>query len=82
MATFMDLLDTSISNVSRPHIAGGLGTSYDESTWVQSTCILVSIPEQEQQGIEPNKSVPQLAQQVKTIHEGQHRRLLRHHMSD
>jgi MFS transporter, DHA2 family, multidrug resistance protein len=32
MATFMELLDTSISNVSLPHIAGGLGTSYDEST--------------------------------------------------
>jgi hypothetical protein len=31
MATFMELLDTSISNVSLPHIAGGLGTSYDES---------------------------------------------------
>ena len=27
MATFMELLDTSISNVSLPHIAGGLGTS-------------------------------------------------------
>ncbi len=34
MATFMELLDTSISNVSLPHIAGGLGTSYDESTWI------------------------------------------------
>jgi hypothetical protein len=34
MATFMELLDTSISNVSLPHIAGGLGTSYDEATWV------------------------------------------------
>ena len=33
IATFMELLDTSISNVSLPHIAGGLGTSYDESTW-------------------------------------------------
>ena len=34
MATFMELLDTSISNVSLPHIASGLGTSYDESSWV------------------------------------------------
>lgn len=34
MATFMELLDTSISNVSLPHIAGGLGTSYDENTWI------------------------------------------------
>src|SRR5215475_1900710 len=34
IATFMELLDTSIANVSLPHIAGGLATSYDESTWV------------------------------------------------
>lgn len=34
MATFMELLDTSISNLSLPHIASGLGTSYDESTWI------------------------------------------------
>jgi DHA2 family multidrug resistance protein len=34
LATFMELLDTSISNVSLPHIAGGLGSNYDESTWV------------------------------------------------
>ena len=34
IATFMELLDTSIANVALPHIAGGLATSYDESTWV------------------------------------------------
>jgi len=34
LATFMELLDTAIANVSLPHIAGGLATSYDESTWV------------------------------------------------
>jgi DHA2 family multidrug resistance protein len=34
LATFMELLDTSIANVSLPHIAGGLATSYDEATWV------------------------------------------------
>src|SRR6266481_3052294 len=34
IATFMELLDTSIANVSLPHIAGGLGTSLDEATWV------------------------------------------------
>jgi DHA2 family multidrug resistance protein len=27
LATFMELLDTSIANVSLPHIAGGLGRS-------------------------------------------------------
>src|SRR6201981_740051 len=31
LATFMELLDTAIANVSLPHIAGGLATSYDES---------------------------------------------------
>src|SRR5690349_1160962 len=30
LATFMELLDTSIANVALPHIAGGLGTSLDE----------------------------------------------------
>jgi DHA2 family multidrug resistance protein len=34
LATLMDVLDTAIANVSLPHIAGGLATSYDESTWV------------------------------------------------
>src|ERR1700746_1210472 len=34
LATFMELLDTAIANVALPHIAGGLATSYDESTWV------------------------------------------------
>jgi DHA2 family multidrug resistance protein len=29
LATFMELLDTAIANVSLPHIAGGLATSYD-----------------------------------------------------
>src|SRR5258708_7882331 len=29
LATFMELLDTTIANVSLPHIAGGLPTSYD-----------------------------------------------------
>jgi DHA2 family multidrug resistance protein len=42
MATFMELLDTSISNVSLPHIAGGLGTSYDESTWVLSSYLVAN----------------------------------------
>ena len=29
LATFMELLDTSIANVSLPYIAGGLGRSFD-----------------------------------------------------
>src|SRR5271156_1440833 len=41
LATFMEVLDTSIANVALPHIAGGLGASYDEATWVIN-CYLVS----------------------------------------
>jgi len=42
LATFMELLDTSIANVSLPHIAGGLGTSYDESTWVLTSYLVAN----------------------------------------
>ena len=31
LATFMEVLDTSIANVALPHIAGGLGASADEA---------------------------------------------------
>jgi DHA2 family multidrug resistance protein len=34
MAAFMEVLDTSIANVALPHLAGDLGASNDESTWV------------------------------------------------
>jgi DHA2 family multidrug resistance protein len=36
LATFMEALDTSIANVALPHIAGSLGASQDESTWIIS----------------------------------------------
>jgi MFS transporter, DHA2 family, multidrug resistance protein len=42
MATFMELLDTSIANVSLPHIAGGLGTSLDEATWVLTSYLVAN----------------------------------------
>ncbi len=32
MAAFMEVLDTSIANVSLPHMAGTLGANYDQST--------------------------------------------------
>ena len=32
LATFMEVLDTSIANVALPHIAGNLSASADEST--------------------------------------------------
>jgi MFS transporter, DHA2 family, multidrug resistance protein len=34
LAAFLEVLDTSIANVALPYIAGGLGASYDDSTWV------------------------------------------------
>src|SRR6516162_8733088 len=40
IATFMELLDTAIANVSLPHIAGGLAVSYDESTWVLTSYLV------------------------------------------
>src|SRR5271167_4166407 len=41
LAAFMEVLDTSIANVALPHIAGNLGASEDQSTWVL-TAYLVS----------------------------------------
>src|SRR5438045_5994370 len=34
LATFMNVLDLSIANVSIPAISGGLGVSPDQGTWV------------------------------------------------
>lgn len=42
LATFMELLDTSIANVSLPHIAGGLGRSFDEVTWILTTYLVAN----------------------------------------
>ncbi len=42
LATFMELLDTAIANVSLPHIAGGLAVSYDESTWVLTSYLVAN----------------------------------------
>src|ERR1700722_1043350 len=40
MATFMEVLDTSIANVSLQHIAGGLSAGVDESTWVLTSYLV------------------------------------------
>jgi DHA2 family multidrug resistance protein len=40
MAAFMEVLDTSIANVALPHIAGSMGASNDESTWVLTTYLV------------------------------------------
>jgi DHA2 family multidrug resistance protein len=40
MATFMEVLDTSIANVSLQHIAGTMAASQDESTWVLTSYLV------------------------------------------
>jgi MFS transporter, DHA2 family, multidrug resistance protein len=40
LATFMEVLDTSIANVSLPHIAGNLSASQEESTWVLTSYLV------------------------------------------
>src|SRR5213082_304142 len=42
MATFMEVLDTSIANVSLPHIAGSLSAGQDESTWVLTSYLVAN----------------------------------------
>jgi MFS transporter, DHA2 family, multidrug resistance protein len=40
MATFMEVLDSSIANVSLPHIAGSLGATYTEAVWVLTSYLV------------------------------------------
>jgi len=40
LATFMEVLDSSIANVALPHIAGGLSAGQDESTWVLTSYLV------------------------------------------
>ena len=40
LATFMEILDTSIANVALPHIAGALSAGQDESTWVLTSYLV------------------------------------------
>jgi MFS transporter, DHA2 family, multidrug resistance protein len=40
MAAFMEVLDTSIANVALPYIAGSIGASNDESTWVLTSYLV------------------------------------------
>lgn len=47
IATFMELLDTTVVNVALPHIAGSLGAGQDESSWVLTSYLVanaVAIP--------------------------------------
>ena len=40
LATFMEVLDTSIANIALPHIAGSFGASSNESTWVLTSYLV------------------------------------------
>jgi DHA2 family multidrug resistance protein len=42
LAAFMEVLDTSIANVALPHIAGTLGASTDEGTWVLTSYLVAN----------------------------------------
>jgi DHA2 family multidrug resistance protein len=42
LATFMEVLDTTIANVALPHIAGSMGVSADESSWVVTTYLVAN----------------------------------------
>src|ERR1700744_6159241 len=40
LATFMEVLDTSVANVSLPHIAGNLSITTNEATWVLTSYLV------------------------------------------
>ncbi|MDH2383421.1 DHA2 family efflux MFS transporter permease subunit [Bradyrhizobium sp. CER78] len=40
LASFMEVLDTTIANVALPYIAGGMGVSEDEASWVVTTYLV------------------------------------------
>jgi len=42
IATFMEVLDTSIANVALPHIAGDLGASIDDANWVLTSYLVAN----------------------------------------
>src|SRR5512140_3410501 len=42
LSTFMEVLDTSVANVSLPHIAGNLSAGVEESTWVLTSYLVAN----------------------------------------
>ena len=42
LAPFMEILDTTIVNVSLPHIAGRLSASYDDATWTLTSYLVAN----------------------------------------
>src|SRR5436189_5464206 len=41
-ATFMEVLDTTVVNVSLPHIAGSLSATIDEATWALTSYLVAN----------------------------------------
>ncbi|MCB8878640.1 DHA2 family efflux MFS transporter permease subunit [Acidisoma cellulosilytica] len=42
IAAFMEILDTTIVNVSLPHIAGSVSASYDDATWTLTSYLVAN----------------------------------------
>ena len=42
LATFMEVLDTSIAAVALPYIAGSVSATNDEATWVLTSCLVAN----------------------------------------
>ena len=42
LSTFMEVLDTTVVNVSLPHIAGNLSASVDEATWALTSYLVAN----------------------------------------
>ena len=42
LATFMEVLDTSVANVALPHIAGSLSATPEEATWVLTSYLVAN----------------------------------------
>jgi MFS transporter, DHA2 family, multidrug resistance protein len=42
LATFMEVLDTSVANVALPHIAGSLAAGTEESTWILTSYLVAN----------------------------------------
>src|SRR5437764_718093 len=56
IATFMEVMDTSIANVALPHIAGGLSAGQDESTWVLTSYLVQDPPHMQKARREAERS--------------------------
>jgi DHA2 family multidrug resistance protein len=61
LATFMEVLDTSVANVALPHIAGSLSAGQDESTWILTSYLVsnaIILPMRDRKSTRLNSSHP------------------------